>query len=261
MRLALGIEYDGAAYHGWQRQHEVVGVQELVEKALSRIAFHPVEVVCAGRTDAGVHATEQVVHFDTDSTRAERAWTIGVNGFLPASIAVKWVKEVDESFHARFSATARRYRYIIYNHPLRSAILQHGVSHVYKPLALEPMQLAARSLIGEHDFTTFRASLCQAKTATRRISELQIYRQGNYIIIDVQANAFLHHMVRNIAGTLIEIGAGEKPIEWMEQVLQMRDRTKAAATAKPNGLYLVKVIYGEQFQLPATALGPLFLAD
>jgi tRNA pseudouridine38-40 synthase len=261
MRLALGIEYDGAAYHGWQRQHEVLGVQEQVEKALSRIAAHPVQVVCAGRTDAGVHATEQVVHFDTDSKRVERAWTIGANGFLPASIAVKWVKEVDDNFHARFSATSRRYRYIIYNHPQRCAILQQGVTHVYKPLDVEPMQLAACSLIGEHDFTTFRASLCQAKTATRRISQLQVSRQGNYIIIDVQANAFLHHMVRNIAGTLIEIGALEKPVEWMEEVLRMQDRTKAAATAKPNGLYLVKVFYPETFQLPTTALGPLFLAD
>jgi tRNA pseudouridine38-40 synthase len=259
MRLVLGLEYDGASFHGWQRQQEVIGVQQRVEEALSRIANTPINVVCAGRTDAGVHATAQVAHFDTDCVRPERAWTLGVNTYLPDSISVKWVKSVDDTFHARFSATARRYRYIIYNKTLRSAILAKGITHIHAVLDHQLMHDAAQSLVGKHDFSSFRAVDCQAKTATRTMSHIEVSRIADYIVIDVQANAFLHHMVRNITGSLVAIGSGERPVEWLKDILVAKDRTVAAATAKPNGLYLVNVDYPSVFCLPKQHLGPLFL--
>lgn len=260
-RIALGIEYDGAAHFGWQRQREVPSVQEYLEKALSVVANTPVEVQCAGRTDAGVHATGQVVHFDCDAIRPERAWTLGVNANLPDSVAVTWCKEVEDDFHARFSATHRRYRYVIYNAKLRPAILHSGVTHVHRELDAEKMHEAAQALLGEQDFTSFRASLCQSKTPFRNVTHVNVSRQGAYVIIDIRANAFLHHMVRNITGSLIEIGAGEKPVEWIAQLLPMKDRSAAAATAKPNGLYLVHVTYPDMYGLPSSPLGPLFLPD
>lgn len=259
MRIALGIEYDGAAYYGWQRQKEVISVQEELEKALSIIANHPVTVNCAGRTDAGVHGTGQVVHFDTDAIRKDVAWTLGVNANLPDDIAVRWVKHVDDSFHARFSATARRYRYIIYNGGFRPGILRAGLSHYHMPLDAELMQQAGQYLIGEHDFTSFRALHCQANSPVRCIEYLNITRRNDFIIIDIKANAFLHHMVRNIAGSLIEIGRGNQPVNWLEILLSYQDRAKAAATAKPGGLYLVEVDYPDQFALPRPECGPLFL--
>ena len=259
MRLVLGLEYDGASFHGWQRQQEVIGVQQRVEEALSRIANTSINVVCAGRTDAGVHATAQVVHFDTDCVRPERAWTLGTNTYLPDSISVKWVKPVDDTFHARFSATARRYRYIIYNNTLRSAILAKGITHIHADLDHQLMHEAAQALVGKHDFSSFRAVECQAKTATRTLSYIQVSRFADYIVIDVQANAFLHHMVRNITGSLVAIGSGEKPVAWLKDILNAKDRTLAAATARPNGLYLVNVIYPSAFCLPKHHLGPLFL--
>jgi tRNA pseudouridine38-40 synthase len=261
MRLALGIEYNGAQYHGWQRQQDVVSVQQDVEKALAEIANEPIKAVCAGRTDAGVHATCQVVHFDTNSQRPDRAWSIGLNRFLPDAIAIKWVKVVNEEFHARFSATARRYRYVIFNHRLRNSILAKGVTNVHLPLDHELMHQAAQHLVGRHDFSAFRAVNCQANTPTRNLSKISVSRFGDYIVIDVQANAFLHHMVRNITGSLIRIGHQQQTTDWMKTLLLGQDRTKAAATAKPNGLYLVKVFYPEVFHLPSTHLGPLFLAD
>ena len=261
MRLALGIEYNGANLYGWQRQKEVPSVQEYLEKALSRIADSPIEIQCAGRTDAGVHATGQVVHFDTDKTRDMAAWTLGMNANLPDEIAVKWVKEVPESFHARFSATARRYRYVIYNHRLRPGILGSGVTHYHFELDAEKMHRAAQCLVGEHDFTSFRAALCQSRSPFRKLTHIRVYRQQQYVIIDVQANAFVHHMVRNITGSLLEIGCGKQDEDWMQHLLLQKDRTQAAATAKPNGLYLVDVTYPEQFELPVTPLGPLFLED
>lgn len=259
MRIALGIEYDGAAYYGWQRQKEVISVQQKLEEALSIIANHPVTVHCAGRTDSGVHGTGQVVHFETTANRKDVAWTLGVNANLSDDIAVRWVKVVDEDFHARFSATARRYRYIIYNAPFRPGILRSGLSHYHHPLDEQLMQQAGQRIVGEHDFTSFRALHCQANTPTRTIEFLNITRRANFIIIDIKANAFLHHMVRNIAGSLIEVGRENQPVEWLGTLLTLKDRSKAAATAKPGGLYLVEVDYPAQFALPRPAIGPLFL--
>ncbi|MFT2092628.1 tRNA pseudouridine(38-40) synthase TruA [Paraglaciecola sp. 2405UD69-4] len=261
MRIALGIEYNGAPYHGWQRQQNVASVQQHVEEALSKIADEPIKIVCAGRTDAGVHATCQVVHFDTDCQRPDKAWTIGINRYLPDSIAAKWVKGMDDDFHARFSATARRYRYIIYNNRMRNSILAHGVTHIHNDLDAQLMHDAAQHLVGKHDFSAFRAVNCQANTPIRTLSNISVKRFGDYILIDVQANAFLHHMVRNITGSLVVIGQKEQPVEWMKSILEGKDRTKAAATAKPHGLYLVHVTYPEPFSLPKHPLGPLFMAD
>lgn len=259
MRIALGIEYDGTKYYGWQRQDVVLGVQQCLEEALSKIANEQIIVQCAGRTDSGVHATGQVVHFDTSVCRPDRSWTLGINANLPDSIAVKWVKRVSEDFHARFSATARRYRYIIYNHPLRAGILTKGVTHIYHQLDVDRMREASTCLIGEHDFSAFRASNCQSKTPFRRLTHLTIERSGDYIIIDIKANAFLHHMVRNIAGSLIDVGRGEQRVEWVAEVLASKDRTLAAATAKPHGLYMIDVTYPDALGIPKNHMGPLFL--
>ncbi|WP_199608961.1 tRNA pseudouridine(38-40) synthase TruA [Flocculibacter collagenilyticus] len=261
MRIALGIEYDGNAYYGWQRQREVIGVQQVVEEAISKVANHTVEIFCAGRTDAGVHATNQVVHFDTTSIRDNKAWTMGVNANLPANVAVKWATTVDEDFHARFSATARRYRYIISNTKLRPGILGAGLSHYHQTLDVEKMHQAGQLLLGENDFTSFRAVQCQSKTPFRNLIHLNVSRFSSFIIIDIKANAFLHHMVRNITGSLLEIGMGNKPINWIAEVLAAKDRNQAAATAKAAGLYLVEVDYPEEITLPYSPIGPLFLPD
>ncbi|QTH63864.1 tRNA pseudouridine(38-40) synthase TruA [Psychrosphaera ytuae] len=259
MRIALGIEYDGAQFFGWQRQREVETVQECLEKALSKIANHPVDVFCAGRTDAGVHGTGQVVHFDTDAVRPDKGWTMGVNANLPDAIAVTWVKHVPDDFHARFSATARRYRYVIYNERLRPGILNHGLSHYHSPLDADKMHQAAQSLLGENDFSSFRAAQCQSNSPNRFVHHVNVTRTGSFVVIDIKANAFVHHMVRNIAGSLIAIGKGEQPVEWMAELLALKDRTQAAETAKPHGLYLIDVDYPEEFGLPKSKLGPLFL--
>lgn len=259
MRIALGIEYDGSGFYGWQRQQEVASVQQTLEQALSQVANQPIELFCAGRTDAGVHATGQVVHFDTTAQRDIKAWVMGTNALLPDQIAVRWAKEVPESFHARFSATARRYRYVIYNHKQRPAILRHGLSHYHQDLDIELMQQAAPVLLGEQDFSAFRAIQCQSKTPFRNIHHLMLERVGDYVILDIKANAFLHHMVRNITGSLLEIGMQRKPPEWLAQVLHSKDRTQAAATAKAGGLYLVAVDYPEHFAIPQVSPGPLFL--
>ncbi|AWL12422.1 tRNA pseudouridine(38-40) synthase [Saliniradius amylolyticus] len=261
MRIALGIEYDGSAYYGWQRQQEVNSVQQELEAALSRIADEPIQLQCAGRTDAGVHATGQVVHFDVTRPRQMRAWTLGMNANLPKDIAVKWAQEVPERFHARFEATARRYRYIIYNKPLRGGILGQGVTHYYSPLNVDHMQQAAECLIGEHDFSSFRAAICQSRSPWRNVTHLRLKRFGDFVVLDIQANAFVHHMVRNITGSLLEIGSGRRPVEWLQQVLEARDRTQAGPTGKPNGLYLVKVSYPADYGLPQPPMGPLFLPD
>lgn len=260
-RIALGIEYDGSKYYGWQRQNEVRSVQESLEKALSQVANEPVAVFCAGRTDAGVHATGQVVHFETTAQRKDAAWTLGVNANLPGDIAVRWVKSVSDDFHARFSATARRYRYIIYNHRLRPAVLQKGVTHFYLPLDEMRMHRAAQSLIGENDFTSFRAVQCQSRTPWRNVMHINVARYGAYVVVDIKANAFVHHMVRNITGSLMEVGCGNQTEDWIAELLAAKDRTLAAATAKAEGLYLVSVDYPQQFNLPAAPMGPLFLAD
>ncbi len=260
-RIALGIEYDGSAYYGWQRQPEAASVQACLEKALSRVADAPISVFCAGRTDAGVSATGQVVHFETPVLRREAAWTMGVNTYLPKNISVRWMSEVAEDFHARFSATARRYRYIIYNHRFRAAILQSGITHVHLPLDVDKMQRAGQALLGENDFTSFRASQCQSLTPWRYMIHLNVSRHGNYVVVDVKANAFVHHMVRNIVGSLIEVGSGAQSENWMAELLAAKDRNLAAATAKAEGLYLVSVDYPEKFGLPKLNMGPLFLAD
>tara|TARA_R110002126_G_scaffold33382_44_gene104650 strand:+ start:8884 stop:9663 length:780 start_codon:yes stop_codon:yes gene_type:complete len=259
MRIALGIEYDGTGFFGWQRQREVNSVQQELEIALAKVANSPIEVFCAGRTDAGVHATGQVVHFDTEAVRDNKAWIMGTNSQLPDQIAVRWAKPVSDDFHARFSATARRYRYVIYNHKYRPAILRAGLSHYHQPLDLSLMQQAAPALIGEHDFSAFRAVQCQSKTPFRNVHHLRLSRVGDYLILDIKANAFLHHMVRNITGSLLEIGMGRQPVNWLAELLQSRNRNLAAATAKPGGLYLVDVDYPEHFGLPKVATGPLFL--
>lgn len=259
MRIALGVEYSGQQYYGWQRQQGMPTVQGKLEHALSKIAAHPVAVICAGRTDAGVHATGQIVHFDVDVQRAEPAWTLGVNSNLPKDIAVRWMHEVSSDFDARFSATARRYRYVIYNSPTRPGILPYGVTHCYHALNETWMQEAAPALLGEHDFSAFRAAHCQSNTPYRNMREISVVRHGDYIVIEVMANAFLHHMVRNIVGSLMVIGQGEQPPEWLAALLAGRDRKQAAATAKPNGLYLVDVTYPASFGLPRWPMGPLFL--
>ncbi|RUO47710.1 tRNA pseudouridine(38-40) synthase TruA [Pseudidiomarina aquimaris] len=260
-RFALGIEYDGSHYFGWQRQREVVAVQEVLEKALSKVANHPVEVVCAGRTDAGVHATGQVVHFDSQEPRSDAAWTMGINSNLPADVAVRWVRQVPEDFSARFSATGRRYRYIICNTRLRPAILGRGVSHYHFSLDAEKMHAAAQGLLGENDFSSFRAAQCQSHSPNRCVTHIEVTRQQDFVVVDIAANAFLHHMVRNIVGTLLTVGRGEQPITWPAELLAKRDRTLAAATAKAEGLYLVQVDYPAQYGLPVMAPGPLWLPD
>ncbi len=261
MRIALGIEYDGTQYYGWQRQREVKSVQEELEKALTVIANHPVEVQCAGRTDAGVHGTGQVVHFDTTATRKMVAWSMGANANLPKNIAVRWAKEVPDEFHARFSATARRYRYVIYNHMFRPGIMSSGVSHYHGELDVERMHRAGQFLLGENDFTSFRAVHCQSRSPWRNIMHLNVTRHERYIVIDIKANAFVHHMVRNIAGSLITVGRGEQEPEWIQWLLEAKDRRLAGATAKAEGLYLVDVDYPEVFDLPKAPLGPLFLPE
>ncbi|EKO3414130.1 tRNA pseudouridine(38-40) synthase TruA [Vibrio fluvialis] len=261
MRIALGIEYDGTQYYGWQRQREVKSVQEELEKALTVIANHPVEVQCAGRTDAGVHGTGQVVHFDTTATRKMVAWTMGANANLPKNIAVRWAKEVSDDFHARFSATARRYRYVIYNHMFRPGIMSSGVSHYHGELDVERMHRAGQFLLGENDFTSFRAVHCQSRSPWRNIMHLNVTRHERYIVIDIKANAFVHHMVRNITGSLIAVGRGEQEPEWIQWLLEAKDRRLAGATAKAEGLYLVDVDYPEVFDLPKAPLGPLFLPE
>ncbi|UZX56345.1 tRNA pseudouridine(38-40) synthase TruA [Yersinia ruckeri] len=261
LKIALGIEYNGSRYYGWQRQLEVRSVQACLEAALTRVANAPIVVQCAGRTDTGVHATGQVVHFVTSAQRKDAAWTMGVNTHLPPDIAVRWVKTASEDFHARFSATARRYRYVIYNHRYRPAILAQGVTHCYMPLDAEKMERAAQALLGENDFTSFRAMQCQSRTPWRNVKHVKVTRQGAYIVVDIKANAFVHHMVRNIVGSLIEIGCGNQDENWIAELLTLKDRSKAAATAKAEGLYLVAVDYPEHFGLPCVPMGPLFLAD
>jgi len=260
MRYALGIEYDGQHYFGWQRQNDVASVQQQVEQALSIIANEPITVVCAGRTDTGVNATQQVIHFDTQQVRQNVAWTLGVNSKLPADIAVKWATPISDDFHARFSALARQYRYIIYNSATRPAILQHGLSTCYYPLDEQKMHDAAQILVGEHNFNAFRTVHCQANSPIRTVYHCQVSRQHNYVIIDIKANAFLHHMVRNIAGSLMMIGRGAQTKQWLEMVLAAQDRRLAGMTAPAGGLYFVAVEYPKKFDIPYSIEGPLFLA-
>jgi tRNA pseudouridine38-40 synthase len=250
MRIALGVEYNGQSFYGWQAQQGLSTIQGHLQEALARIAGEPIQLICAGRTDARVHATGQVVHFDTHAKRHIDAWIWGTNSALPSTIAVRWAKMVDYHFHARFSAIARRYRYVIYNHPIRPAILTGRVSWYYFPLNIEQMKIAATYLIGEQDFTSFRSSQCGSKSPMRHIVDCQLYRQGDYVIIEIEANAFLHHMVRNIVGVLAKIGAGFKPAGWMQEVIHAKNRRLAAETASPDGLYLIRVSYPKAYSFP-----------
>lgn len=252
-RIALGVEYDGSAFNGWQTQlnPRLLTVQESLEAALSSVAAHPVKVICAGRTDAGVHATGQVVHFDTGSDRPEKAWIRGTNSLLSSRISVQWAAPVPEEFHARFSALSRRYRYCIYNAKVRPALLANYVTLHHQPLDETRMHEAGQYLLGENDFSSFRAAGCQSRTPMRKVMALSVWRRGDYVILDIEANAFLLHMVRNIAGVLLEIGAGGKPPEWVGELLALKDRTRGAVTAPPQGLCLYQVRYPEHFDLPA----------
>lgn len=259
IRIALGVEYDGSQFNGWQRQADCPSVQETLEAALSEIAAVPIATVCAGRTDTGVHACGQVVHFDTEIKRSERAWVLGVNTVLSHAVRVLWAHEVPSTFSARRSATSRRYRYVIYNHPLRPSLLRQYVSWCYRKLDIEDMIAAAEFWLGEHDFSSFRAAQCQSRTRIRHIRSIQIVRIGDQVIVEIVANAFLHHMVRNMVGVLISIGTGRARPEWAKQVLEARDRRQAGITAPPTGLYLVEVQYPEHYGLPQMEAGPWFL--
>ncbi|WP_412034238.1 tRNA pseudouridine(38-40) synthase TruA [Pseudomonas donghuensis] len=259
-RIALGVEYKGSRYRGWQRQASgVASVQQTLEEALSRVADSPVTLHCAGRTDAGVHACGQVVHFDTQAVRSMKGWTMGANINLPHDISVSWAKEMPAHFHARFKAIARRYRYVIYNDQIRPAHLGEEVTWNHRPLDVERMALAAEYLVGTHDFSAFRAGQCQAKSPIKNLHHLRVTRHGQMIVLDIRASAFLHHMVRNIAGVLMTIGAGERPLEWAREVLESRERRAGGVTAHPYGLYLVQVEYHDEFELPERYIGPHFL--
>ena len=251
MRIALGLEYDGSRFHGFERQPDQRTVQGELERALARIAASPVRVVCAGRTDAGVHAAGQVVHFDTHASRPLRAWVRGTNSRLDSDVAVLWARGVDDAFHARFSALGRRYRYVIVNRSTRPALLSRRAAWEYRSLDVGLMHVAAQHLAGEHDFSSFRASGCQASRPVRRVYGIGVTRKGERVFIDVHANAFLQHMVRNIAGVLMAVGAGARPPEWVASVLAARDRTAGGVTAVPHGVYLIGVDYPESASLPA----------
>lgn len=258
-RIALCVRYDGSRYYGWQHQEGLLTIQGCLEKALSSVADHPVAVVCAGRTDAGVHATGQIAHFDTYANRNDHAWIFGANSNLPPDISIAWSKHVWQNFHARHSALTRRYRYIIYNHEIRPGILRHAVGWYYRLLDENQMQLGGAYLLGEHDFSAFRGTGCESNSPIREIFDLTVLRYRRMIVIEIHANAFLLHMVRNIVGVLVAVGSGEKPPEWVKEVLTSRDRRKGGVTFQPNGLYLVEVKYPEEFDLPHTPLGPFFL--
>jgi tRNA pseudouridine38-40 synthase len=251
MRVALGVEYEGTRFCGWQLQQPGVRtVQGCLEEALARVADHPVRVICAGRTDTGVHALGQVVHFDTTAERRPRSWVFGANTHLPPDISVRWALPAPEDFHARFSAVRRHYRYVIFNQPVRPAVLAAGVAWEYRALDAERMQSAAIHLLGRHDFSSYRAQACQAKSPVRTVQRLDIARRGDFVVIDIVADAFLHHMVRNIAGVLMAIGAGERETDWSRAVLEQRDRRLGGVNAVPAGLYFVGVEYPAHYDIP-----------
>ncbi|CAL4042716.1 tRNA pseudouridine(38-40) synthase TruA [Buchnera aphidicola] len=257
MKFALGIEYNGNSYHGWQFQKSVKTVQGELERVLSYIANHKIKIICAGRTDSGVHATSQVIHFETHVIRTEFTWTIGVNSYLPNDIAVLWIKRVSGDFHARYSALSRTYRYIIYNKSIRSAILDNKLLNFHKGLDIDKMNEAGQYLIGEHDFSAFRGKTCQSYTPWRKIISLQVIRKDNFVIIEVTANAFLYRMVRNIVGCLLDIGVLKKKVNWISTVLNLKNRHLTGSTAPAKGLYLVSVDYPNDFDLPRSPKGPL----
>jgi tRNA pseudouridine38-40 synthase len=258
MKFAACIEYDGTPFFGWQRLSHAPTVQAHVEQALSQVAAEPVSVVCAGRTDTGVHGLGQVIHFETQAVRPERGWLFGANVNLPDGIAMRWIQPVTEDFHARFSARSRRYRYIILNRSARPALLQNRVCWQHHRLDVGAMHNAAQVLVGEQDFSSFRAAGCQASHAVREVMQVQVSREQDFVYVDIVANAFLHHMVRNIVGSLLKVGAGERPAEWLAELLALRDRTQAGITAPASGLYFVHVDYPAEFALPAAYTLPVY---
>src|SRR5690554_183734 len=261
-RVALGVEYNGRDFHGFQSQPGAVAtVQGCLQQALSSVANEPISLVCAGRTDAGVHATGQVVHFDTLAHRPAKAWVLGALQQLPYAIAVRWAQAVPNHFHARFSARARAYRYLISDADTRPALLHDQITWVRYKLDVAAMAAAGQALVGEHDFSSYRAAQCQARNPVRHIEHLHLSRRGDLIVLEIKANAFLHHMVRNIVGVLLEVGRGARGLDWPAEVLAAHSRAAAAATARPNGLYMVAVDYPSSYQLPQASPGPLFIAD
>ncbi|MBL8448117.1 MAG: tRNA pseudouridine(38-40) synthase TruA [Zoogloeaceae bacterium] len=249
-RVALCLEYDGSAFEGWQTQPHRRTVQDTLEGALSRLAGHRVQTVSAGRTDSGVHGMAQIVHFDTEARRPLTAWVRGVNSCLPKSVAVRWAVEVPADFHARFSALTRSYRYVLLNQPTRPAIFSGRVGWFHVPLDVTKMGVAAALLVGEQDFSAFRSAECQARSPVRTLRRAQIRRHGDYVVFDFQANGFLHHMVRNLVGALLFVGKGKTSPGWVTEVLASRDRTRAAPTFQPDGLYLCGVDYAPHWLLP-----------
>ena len=256
MRIALGVEYDGTDFFGWQRLSAGPSVQARLEQALSKVAAHPVEVTCAGRTDAGVHGRCQVVHFDSEAGRQMRGWVLGACSNLPASVEVLWARPVPGSFHARFAARSRRYRYHILNRPVRAALDARRVSWERLPLDAGRMHAAAQALLGEHDFSAFRALSCQAAHPRRSVLAVSVWREGEQVFVDIEANAFLHHMVRNIVGSLLLIGRGEQPVEWMARLLAGCDRQVAGPTAPATGLTFIGPRYERHWGLPEEVSQP-----
>lgn len=257
MRVAIGVEYSGARYAGWQRQNGAPSVQAEVERALATVATHPVEIVCAGRTDSGVHALGQVAHFDTEAKRPMRGWVLGANTALPDDVALQWATVVPDDFSARFSATARTYRYLIMNRPTRSPAWHGRATWIYAPLDATAMHDAAQTFVGRHDFSAFRASECQSRVPVRRLDRIDVRRDGEFVVVEVTANAFLHHMVRNLVGTLLEVGDGSRPAAWVADVLASRDRRIAGPTAPADGLYFVRVDYPAGCGVPPAGAAPV----
>lgn len=251
MRIALGISYNGQAYDGWQSQPSGRTVQDRLEAALAKFAARPVSTLCAGRTDAGVHGINQVVHFDTEVRREEFSWVRGTNTFLPPDIAVQWARAVPDRFHARSSAVARRYSYVLLESPVRPSVEAGRVGWVFRPLDLQAMERAASHLAGEHDFTSFRASSCQAKSPVKTMAPVRIAKRGPYWRFDFEANAFLHHMIRNLMGCLVYVGQGLHDPDWMREVLEARSRDAAAPTFSPDGLYFAGPVYDAAWGLPS----------
>ena len=259
MRIALGLEYDGRGFCGWQSQPSGCGVQDALEHGLEQVAGAAVRAVSAGRTDTGVHATVQVVHFDTVAERPVTAWVRGTNTATPAGLSVLWAKPVPETFHARYSATARAYMYLLLNRPVRPGLEQGRVGWFHRPLDLDAMRDASQLLIGTHDFSAFRAAECAAKTPVRRLDEIAIARHGEIVVFRFRANAFLQHMVRNLVGSLVYVGKGKFPPQWIAEVLASRDRARGAPTFAPAGLYLTAIEYDRVWNLPETDRSPILL--